>query len=164
MGTSAKTAIVNYRLSFADKGKRTSAFRFHLQQTNRSLPFPFSIFTKQMEVAVFPLHSSVFLLRFSRNMETLTWRHGGMEIWRHGNMETWRHGHGDMKTWRSGDMETWRRGDITRKKETQAIFLNPFTVCSSWKRKFIVCPFVDEESNGRNLLTNGLNRLVHLCC
>jgi hypothetical protein len=38
-----------------------------------------------------------------------------------------------------------------RKMETQAIFLNPFTVCSSWKRKFVLCPF-----------ENGLNRLNRL--
>jgi hypothetical protein len=28
MGTSAETAIVDYRLSFADQGKKTSVFRF----------------------------------------------------------------------------------------------------------------------------------------
>ncbi len=33
--------------------------------------------------------------------------------------------------------------------------LNPFTVYSLCKRKFVVCPFVDED-------TNGLNRLAHL--
>jgi hypothetical protein len=41
MGTFAETAIVDFRLSFASQGKQTSVFRFHLQQTNRSLPFPF---------------------------------------------------------------------------------------------------------------------------
>jgi hypothetical protein len=25
-------------------------------------------------------------------------------------------------------------------------FLNPFTVCSSWKWKFVVCPLVDKET------------------
>jgi hypothetical protein len=35
---------------------------------------------------------------------------------------------------------------IICKTEAQAIFLNPFTVRSSCKRKFIVCPFVDEET------------------
>ncbi len=32
----AETAIVNYRLSYADHGKQTSIFRFCLKQTNRS--------------------------------------------------------------------------------------------------------------------------------
>ncbi len=59
-------------------------------------------------------------------------RYGNMET--HGNMEKWRHG--DMKTWRHGDMETWRHGDTKQKMEAQAIFFNPFTVCSSCKRKF----------------------------
>ncbi len=30
--------------------------------------------------------------------------------------------------------------------EAQAYFFSPFTVCSSYKRKFVVCPFVDEEN------------------
>ncbi len=33
-----------------------------------------------------------------------------------------------------------------RKNETQAIFLNPFSVFSSRKRNFVVRPFVDEET------------------
>jgi hypothetical protein len=32
--------------------------------------------------------------------------------------------------------------------EAQAIFLNSFTVCSSCKQKFVLCPLVDEEING----------------
>jgi hypothetical protein len=43
VGTFAETATVDYRLSFADKRKQTSVFPFRLQQTNRSLPFPFSV-------------------------------------------------------------------------------------------------------------------------
>jgi hypothetical protein len=42
-------------------------------------------------------------------------------------------------------------------------FLNPFTVCSSYKRKFVICPFVDEETNGSYLFANGLNGLAHIC-
>jgi hypothetical protein len=38
----ADTAIVDYRLYFANYGKRTSVFRFCLQQTYGSLPFPFA--------------------------------------------------------------------------------------------------------------------------
>ncbi len=29
-----------------------------------------------------------------------------------------------------------------KRTHTQAIFLNLFTVCSSCKRKFVICPFV----------------------
>jgi hypothetical protein len=53
MGGSAKTKIVNYRSLLADQGKQTSVFCFHLQQTNGSLPIPFSICCKQTEVAIF---------------------------------------------------------------------------------------------------------------
>ncbi len=35
----------------------------------------------------------------------------------------------------------------------------PFSVCSPCKRKFVVCPFVDEETNGNYPFANGLNRL-----
>ncbi len=57
---------------------------------------------------------------------------------------------------------------LKSKTEAQAFFFNPFTVCSSYKRKFDDCPFVDKETNGSypfanklNLL-NGLNGLAHL--
>jgi hypothetical protein len=53
MGTFAETTIVDYRLSFAGQGKQTSIFPFRWQQTNRSMPFPFSHSSKQMEIAVF---------------------------------------------------------------------------------------------------------------
>jgi hypothetical protein len=43
--------------------------------------------------------------------------------------------------------------------EALAIFLNPFTICSSCKQKLVVCPFVDEETNGNNPFPNGLNGL-----
>jgi hypothetical protein len=53
MGMFAKTAIVDYRLSFADHGKQMSVFCFRLQQANGSLLFPFSVCIKQAEVVVF---------------------------------------------------------------------------------------------------------------
>jgi hypothetical protein len=42
----AETATVNYRFSFADQGKQTSIFHFHLQQTNGTLSFRFSVGSK----------------------------------------------------------------------------------------------------------------------
>jgi hypothetical protein len=41
--------------------------------------------------------------------------------------------------------------------------VNPFIVCSSCKRKFVVCPFVYEETNRSYPFANGLNGLAHLC-
>jgi hypothetical protein len=52
MGTFAATAIVHYCLPMAYQGKQTFVFRFRLQQTKESLPFPFSICSKQTEAAV----------------------------------------------------------------------------------------------------------------
>jgi hypothetical protein len=80
----------------------------------------------------------------------------------------------DMGTWGHGnieeDIETWTRtGNRKRKREAQAIFLNPFTVCTSCKWKFVVCPFVDEETirsypfANKLKRLNGLNGLAHLC-
>ncbi len=72
----AETVIIDDRLSFADQGKQNfSVFRFRLQQTNGSLLFPFSVCSKQTEVAVFPL-AQFTVIRNSRNMETWTWGHG----------------------------------------------------------------------------------------
>jgi hypothetical protein len=47
--------------------------------------------------------------------------------------------------------------------EAQAIFLNPFTVCC--EKRFVVCPFVYDKTNGSYPFANGLNglsRLAHL--
>jgi hypothetical protein len=71
-----------------------------------------------------------------------------MKTWRHEGIETWKHGNEDMKTWRHG------HGHIKQKTEALAIFLNLFTVCSSWK--FVICPLVGEETNGSHPLANGL--------
>jgi hypothetical protein len=38
MGMFAATAMVDYRLLFADQGKQTFVFHFRLQQTNRVIP------------------------------------------------------------------------------------------------------------------------------
>ncbi len=82
----AETAIVNYRLSFDDKGKQTSVFLFRLQLSIGSLPFPFS-FTANKQKLPFSI-SSVFRLRYSGNMET--WKHGDIDM-RPENMKRWRH-------------------------------------------------------------------------
>jgi hypothetical protein len=53
-----------------------------------------------------------------------------------------------------------------QRKETHVIFHNPFAVCSSCKLKFVVCPFVDEDTNVSYPFANslnGLNGLAHLC-
>ncbi len=56
---------------------------------------------------------------------------------------------------------------LKRKMEAQAIFPYIFIVCSSCKwLKFVVCPFVYEETNGSYSLANRVNRLnglAHLC-
>jgi hypothetical protein len=41
-----------------------------------------------------------------------------------------------------------------QKREAQAISFDLFTVCSSCKRKFFVCPIVYKETNGSYLFAN----------
>jgi hypothetical protein len=49
-----------------------------------------------------------------------------------------------MATWRHGEMETGRH---QRENGSPGNFFNPFTVCSSYKQKFVIRPFVDKETN-----------------
>jgi hypothetical protein len=42
------------------------------------------------------------------------------------------------------------------------IFPRPFTNCSLCTRKFVICPFVYEEANGRYPFANGINDFAHL--
>ncbi len=46
---------------------------------------------------------------------------------------------------------------VKRKTEDQVIFLKLFTVCSSCKRKLVVCLFVNKETKGNYLFANGPN-------
>jgi hypothetical protein len=48
------------------------------------------------------------------------------------------------------------------KIEAKAVFLNPFTVYSSCKLKFVVCLFIEKETNRSYLFVNGLNGLKRL--
>ncbi len=43
---------------------------------------------------------------------------------------------------------------------SQAIILNPFTICLSYKREFVVFPFLSEQKLS---IANGLYRHAHLC-
>ncbi len=47
--------------------------------------------------------------------------------------------------------------NFKRKTESQEIFLGPFTAGTLYERKFVVCPFVDEERNGSYPFANRLN-------
>ncbi len=50
--------------------------------------------------------------------------------------------------------------------EDQAIFLSLVIICSLYKWKFVVCPYVYKEGNGSYPFAkglNGLNVLGHLC-
>jgi hypothetical protein len=52
MGAFAEITIIDYRSLFANQGKQTSVSCFHLKQTNGSSLFPFSVCSKQTELAV----------------------------------------------------------------------------------------------------------------
>jgi hypothetical protein len=75
-------------------------------------------------------------------------------------MAIWRHRVGDIETWRNGDMET---SHGRQKTEAQVIFRNLLIVCSSCKQKFIICTFVDEETNGSYLRPNWTKQTKRPC-
>jgi hypothetical protein len=45
------------------------------------------------------------------------------------------------------------------KRKPRAFFLNPFTACSSDKQNFVICAFVEDETNGSYPQANRLNGL-----
>ncbi len=53
-------------------------------------------------------------------------------------------------------------GSIVFGSVSDNIFLHPFTICSSCKQKFVLCPFVYEETNGSYPFENIRNRRGHL--
>jgi hypothetical protein len=72
------------------------------------------------------------------------------------------HGHG---TKIAGTSEVLQKINGKRKNEAHTIFLNPFTVCSSFKRKFVICRLFTKKQT-QDKFANGLNRLnghAHLC-
>jgi hypothetical protein len=72
-----------------------------------------------------------------------------------------RHRHGDI------ELKYWGKAKVNGNRKTKTrrpgIFLDPFTICSSFKRKFVVSLFVDKEIIGSHPFANGLNGLTHLC-
>ncbi len=128
----------NRLLAFADHGQKY--FRF-----------PIPIACKQTDVCRFrfafaankqKLPFSISGIRKYGDRVMETWKHGDMEAWRrrHGNTDTW-----DMETRRYRDVEIKSNQSIKRKTEAQAIF---HSLCLSCKQKFVICLFVDEETNG----------------
>ncbi len=89
-------------------------------------------------------------------------------MWGHEDTETRRHGDMDMKmeARKHGDknMATLRHGHIKRKTGASEIFLEPFTVCSLCKWKFVIYFFmlVDVEANISYPFANRLNRINRL--
>jgi hypothetical protein len=73
IGTLAEIAIINYLLSFANQGKQTFVFRFHLQQTNGSLLFHFTL-QKTNRSYQFLLDPFMYLCRFG-DIDIETWKH-----------------------------------------------------------------------------------------
>ncbi len=136
----ADTAIIDYRSSFANQGKQI-IFLFPFAANNRSLPFLRVQQTKE---------NCYFLLV---PISVYTYCIPYMLLFQY----------------------TYIYGALSNQKwltESQAIFLNPFTVFSlirllgSSCKKFVACPYVDEETIGSHPFVNGLiglNRLTHLC-
>jgi hypothetical protein len=137
MGKFAETAIFNYCFRLPTKENKCPFFVSKCSKQTEVCRFCFLFAEKKTEVAV--SISLVFCLWNSGNADTWT----DKETWGNADLETWKHGHKDKEIW----TWTWRLRNSKRKMEAQLIFLNMFTVCSLCKRKFVVFPFVDEETN-----------------
>ncbi len=135
MGMFAETEIVDYRLLFAGQNK---------------LPFSISVSTKQTEDVAFHLFCFPYIYIYYLYID----------ICCHFKWKKWKtefiHLHLLIMEFR------WFKNQIKQKTEVQAIFLNPFTICSSCTRKFVVCPFADKETGGSYLFANGLKGLNEL--
>jgi hypothetical protein len=94
-GTFAETAIVDYRLSFADQGK--TSFRFL---------FAFAANKRKFSASVFRLQKTHGSCHFLIDPFSVCGKHGGMETWKHRDI--------DMETWKHGEIETWRHGHRDR--------------------------------------------------
>ncbi len=128
---------------------------YHLLTKENKVPFSVSVCINKRKFAV-----SVFLQQkangsrrfllvpFSvcENMET--WR------WRYGNLETQTQRHGNRKKWIFGDIETRKH---QTENQPQQFSLTRLPFANRAKRRFAVCPFVDEEKNGSYSFANGLN-------
>jgi hypothetical protein len=138
MGTFAETAIVDYSLWFTCQGKQTSVFRFRF-------PFIYIFWNGSVCISTYIyLHMLPFQYLYIYRIYKYTYLYISFYNY----------------------IYVYICCSFKWKAEAQAIFLNPFTVCSSCKRIFVVCPFVDEETNWSYLFTNrlnGLNGLAHLC-
>jgi hypothetical protein len=145
MDTFAEKANVDYRLSFAKENK-----------------LPFSVCSKQMELpfsisSVFPIYIYIGI-----DIEIHIHIQIHIHIYIYINIYTYTYTHKHIYIYIYAALSNG-------KTEAKAIFLNPFTVCSSCKQKPIFCLFADEETNRSDPLANGLNRLngliglAHLC-
>jgi hypothetical protein len=57
---------------------------------------------------------------------------------------------GSFRLFAAGNIYIVIYAAVQAKMVAQVIFLNSFTICSLCKRKFVVYPFVDKETNGSN--------------
>jgi hypothetical protein len=130
LGTVAETENVDYCLSFADQGKQTSVFR--LQKINGSCRFPLVLFPF-IYISLYLYFYCIYQYIYISSIYVFI--HTSLSIF-----------------------TVYICCRFKQKTEAQAIFLNPFSVCSLCKRKFVVCPFVYEETNGNYPFANGLNR------
>jgi hypothetical protein len=134
MGTIVETAIVNYCLLFLTKENKlsfsvfvcsiqTKVCHFRLQQANETCCFPFVTFS--IYVYIFKLQQTNGSCRF----QFVCFR-GYIYIHRKQNY-----------------IIICCRFKRNTETEAQLIFLHRFTICSSYKWKFVIFPFVDEETN-----------------
>jgi hypothetical protein len=148
MGTFAGTANVNYvyrlptrenRFPFTKNKRRPAISFFRLQQTNGSCPFPLVLFSVYIYIFIY-IYTYLYLYLY-------------LELYLYIYIYTYIYIY----------IYIYCRFNRNQKTEAQAIFfLNPFTIFSSCKQKFVVCLFVYKETYGDYPFANGLSGLAHL--
>ncbi len=130
---------------FADHGKQTSVFLFRLQKTKGSLPFLFTVWSKHTEVAF----SVPSIFRSFRLPYIYMYIYMYLYLYKY------------LYIYNYMSISIYICCHFKRTMEAQAIFLNPFTICSSCKRKFVICHlFLRKQTEVIHLQgTNGLKRL-----
>jgi hypothetical protein len=154
-------------VSVCNKQMKVCCFVYRLQQTNGNCRFPFFPFFCECEYVCMFIYAYYIRIYTYMPVHTNTYMKNGTN--RNGNFylyiciylylyvyHIYIYGYGAVSKEK-------------RKTEARAIFINPCTICSSCKWKFIVCPSVDKDTNGSYPFANGLNRLnglsklAHLC-
>ncbi len=131
MGTFAETADVNHRLPFANQGKTKFS-----QKTSKHLccfGFSFATNTRSCHFPIVLFSAYIYILKKQHIYRYIILIYIYIYLYIYGTVSN-------------------------GKRKPQRFKKNPFTICSSCKRKFVICPLVYQVTNRSYPSANRLNR------